>query len=84
MSQPTATMPASKLRLPCPECQQRALVRSSRPMSDVSRHGVLECTDIENCGWRGRFIIEVVNTIVPSQSPRPDLHLPLSPRSSCR
>ena len=45
-------------------------------------HGVVECQDVSDCGWRGTFAVELLATITPSLQPTPaEIRLPLSPYS---
>lgn len=50
----------------CPFCGSAAVVRTSRRLSALYIAGIIECDNIEECGWRGRYDIEIVGTLTPS------------------
>jgi len=64
----------------CPHCQQKALVKTSRLMSLISRETYYQCSNIE-CGHTWASVTTAIRTIVPSRTPNPEVHIPLSERS---
>jgi len=69
--------PRNALRLKCPHCAAAARIRSSQAISTLTRQGYIECTDIAQCGWRGKYDFTFSSTLVQSVSPNPDIHLPV-------
>lgn len=65
MSQP-AYIHTDKSRLRCPFCGSAARIRTSRYLTVLFRDGIAECQNIEHCGWRGRYSIELLATLTPS------------------
>ena len=74
----TVAPKTGKLRVSCPHCKQAARIRHSRELSDVYRDGIIECQNITECGWRGRFGFEFLATLTPSAEPNPEIDLPQS------
>ncbi|TVZ39394.1 Ogr/Delta-like zinc finger protein [Alteromonadaceae bacterium 2753L.S.0a.02] len=66
---------ASQMRLTCPHCGGHARVRHSRELSKLFRDGIIECQNITQCGWRGRFGFELIATLTPSANPNPEVQL---------
>lgn len=62
----------------CPHCKSNARVRTSRRISPLFMDGIVECQNIEACGWRGRYCTEFVATLTQSAAPAPDVNLPVS------
>lgn len=64
----------------CPHCNSNARIRISRRLSPLYMDGILECQNIAECGWRGRYGTELLATLTPSAMPSPpDINLPISP-----
>lgn len=63
----------------CPHCNSPARIRVSRRLSPLYRDGIVECQNLLECGWRGRFGVELLATLTPSASPNPNVQLPQSP-----
>ncbi|VVD78100.1 transcriptional regulator [Pandoraea fibrosis] len=53
-------------------------IRTSRPSSRTMREIYYLCTNIPACGFVGKYLLEGVSTITPSQNPNPDVFLPIS------
>ena len=70
-------LPREKHRLPCPHCEQPAVIRTSVQMSRLMREYMFCCTNPE-CGHTFVAITEVVRTLSPSATPDPSVNLPLS------
>lgn len=70
-------LPREKHRLPCPHCEQPAVIRTSVQMSRLMREYMFCCTNPE-CGHTFVAITEVVRTLSPSATPDPSVSLPLS------
>ena len=70
----------TRLRITCPHCGSPVRIRTSRSISPLYREGIADCTNVEDCGWRGNIGVQFVSTLVPSHQPKPDIHLPLSAR----
>lgn len=68
------------MRLICPHCKAKATIRTSRPMSDISRELSLQCSNLE-CAHTWVSLVSAVRTIAPSMTPDPHVYIPLSPRS---
>ncbi|MEX1197829.1 MAG: ogr/Delta-like zinc finger family protein [Pseudohongiellaceae bacterium] len=68
------------MRIQCPFCQHRAIIRSSRRPSPLFYEIYAQCQSAE-CGWSGKIHVEFVMTLSPSRSPRPDITLPIDSQS---
>lgn len=68
------------MRVKCPHCEAKAVLRSIRPMSRTSVEYYVQCTDVE-CGhvWAAHFT--AAHTIRPSGKPNKAVILPFSPRT---
>lgn len=62
----------------CPYCGSKARIRSSSRITALYAEGVVECTNIVQCGWRGWFATEILSSLTPSLLPS-TVSLPLSP-----
>lgn len=62
----------------CPFCGSKARIRSSSRITALYAEGVVECSNIIECGWRGWFATEILSSITPSLRPS-TVSLPLSP-----
>lgn len=58
----------------CPHCRQRAICRTSKRVSDLSRELTYQCTNVE-CGHTFVALEEIVRTISPSAVPRAGITL---------
>lgn len=65
------------MRLKCPHCGCKALIRTSKDLSEITRELQIQCLNIE-CSHTWVAVIEAVRTIAPSMTPNPDIHIPLS------
>lgn len=72
------TRNAQRKQMVCPHCGSQARIRVSRRLSPLYIDGIVECQDLEECGWRGRFGIEVICTLTQSAKPSPNVTLPVS------
>lgn len=61
----------------CPHCNSAARVRTSRELSPVYREQFMQCTNVQ-CGFTYVVGCEVLRTLSPSGSPRPDVCVPQS------
>lgn len=77
VAQATPELPREKHRLPCPHCEQPAVIRTSVQMSRVTREYMYCCTNPE-CGHTFVALTEVVRTLSPSATPDPSVTLPIS------
>ncbi|MBU1666154.1 MAG: ogr/Delta-like zinc finger family protein [Gammaproteobacteria bacterium] len=62
----------------CPHCHSRAIIRTSRAMSPLTRDAYCQCTNLA-CGHTFRAVTEIVETISPSAVPDPEIVEKLSP-----
>lgn len=62
----------------CPHCKSNARVRTSRRLSPLFMDGLLECQNVETCGWRGNYNTEIVATLTQSAMPARDVNLPIT------
>ncbi|WP_316675792.1 ogr/Delta-like zinc finger family protein [uncultured Tolumonas sp.] len=69
------------MRIRCPHCGSLARSRTSRSLSQLVTEGYMDCSNVE-CGHRFKFLIEIVGSIVPSDTPNPTISLPLLKRKS--
>lgn len=67
-----------RAKIRCPHCGSPTRIRVSRNLSPFFRDGIVECQELLECGWRGRFGLELLATLTPSAKPNPDIHLPQS------
>ena len=58
------------MRVTCPHCESVANIRSSRPVSRVTRELHCQCTNL-HCGHTFVSLLEAVRTISPSNTPDP-------------
>ncbi len=70
-------LPREKHRLPCPHCEQPAVIRTSVQVSRLTREYMFCCTNPE-CGHTFVALTEVVRTLSPSATPDPSVCLPMS------
>lgn len=70
--------PLLRKGLRCPHCDSKARIRHSRFLTKVYRDGIIECTNLLDCGWRGRFAFELLATLTASAVPASDVQLPQS------
>lgn len=66
----------SQLRMVCPHCGKKAVIRSSRELSVQCRELYLQCQNY-TCGHTWKSMISIVHTIVQSRTPNPEVHIPL-------
>lgn len=62
----------------CPHCGSAAHVRTSRSLTPLYREQVYQCQN-HLCGHVYLVGLEVLRTISPSATPRPDMRIPFSP-----
>ena len=70
----------NNLRLSCPHCGAFTRLRSSERFTRLYWRALVECRNAE-CGWRGTLNLEISYTLTPSQTPDPDIRLPISEHS---
>lgn len=58
------------MHLNCPHCQHKAIIRTSKKVSDLTREAYCQCSNLA-CGHTFRAVLEVVETISPSAVPDP-------------
>lgn len=61
----------------CPHCGQKALIRRTEIMSDLSRQKTYRCQS-DTCGHVFVAIEEIVRTVVPPRVAKPGVKLPLA------
>ena len=66
------------VRLTCPHCGSHLAIRTSTGITPVYREAYVHCTNVDECGWRGKLAMEMTTTLCPSQCPNPEVNLPLS------
>ncbi|QBC32402.1 transcriptional regulator [Pandoraea sp. XY-2] len=69
------------MKLVCPHCDSVANIRSSRPLSRMTRELYCQCTKLE-CGHTFMSLVEVVRTLSPSSIPNPEIAKQLAGRSA--
>lgn len=67
-------------RVLCPHCKSAAATRTSKPLSELSREIYYQCTNPE-CGHTWVSLLSAIRTIVPSRTPNPNVHIPLSEKT---
>lgn len=67
------------MKLTCPHCRQPAHIRTSRPVTELTREAYVQCTNVY-CGHTFYMVMSIVRTIVPSQTPSPTVFLPRAKR----
>jgi len=58
------------MRVTCPHCESVANIRTSRPVTRLTRELHCQCTNLE-CGHTFVSLLEAVRTISPSNTPDP-------------
>lgn len=71
---------ASRMRINCPHCENKAEIRTSKTMSAISREIYFQCTNPE-CGHTWAALLSAIRTIVPSMTPCPSVYIPLSEKN---
>lgn len=69
------------MRMNCPHCGSKSSIRTSRPISRMTRELYCQCTNL-NCGHTFVSLVEVVRTLSPSCIPDPDIARQLAGRSA--
>nr|WP_081488833.1 ogr/Delta-like zinc finger family protein [Cupriavidus basilensis] len=69
------------MKINCPHCGAVAHIRTSRPVSRMTKEMYCQCTNVE-CGHTFVGLVEVVRTLSPSGTPDPDIAQQLAARSS--
>lgn len=64
-------------RMPCPDCGNPCLIRTSRQMSQLTREYYYACINPE-CGGTYGATMEINRRISPSATPNPKVDLPVS------
>lgn len=67
------------LRLKCPHCKSKAIIRTSREMSLLTTEHTVQCTNVE-CAHTWVSHTSAVRTIAPSMCPDPAVYIQRSPR----
>ncbi|WP_272971622.1 ogr/Delta-like zinc finger family protein [Comamonas terrigena] len=68
---------ATAIRIECPHCGWASVVRSSRPVTKLTREYAYSCTNYE-CGHTFVAHMEIKHTVSPSATPDPSVNLPMS------
>ncbi|SEF14513.1 ogr/Delta-like zinc finger family protein [Burkholderia sp. WP9] len=72
------TSPKSlRLKFACPHCLSRTVADGGLEVSPLRIEIRYACTDFE-CGHTFTATLEAVRTLIPSNKPNPDIHLPVS------
>ena len=58
------------MQLNCPHCGHKAIIRSSRSCSKLSRFAFCQCGNVA-CGHTFKALVEIISTISPSAFPDP-------------
>jgi DNA-directed RNA polymerase subunit RPC12/RpoP len=64
----------------CPHCKNKAFIRSSEALSDLTRKQYYQCSNIY-CGHTFTAMQSISETIVPSNCPDPKVNIPFSPNT---
>ncbi|AJG19107.1 ogr/Delta-like zinc finger family protein [Cupriavidus basilensis] len=64
------------MKMDCPHCGTRMHIRTSRPVSLLSRELYVQCPNVE-CAYTCKMLLSPVHTIAPSIRPNPKAYLPL-------
>ncbi|RQS28006.1 transcriptional regulator [Burkholderia sp. Bp8992] len=64
------------MKLKCHHCGSRAVIRTSRMLSLLSREYYCQCENIE-CSHTYRALMSVTHTVAPSLRPNPKVYLPV-------
>jgi hypothetical protein len=67
----------SRFRVKCPHCGKFARGRSSDVLTPTYREVRFECTN-DDCGHVWVSGLEVLRTLCPSDTPNPDIQIPLA------
>ncbi|MGE6581944.1 ogr/Delta-like zinc finger family protein [Vreelandella aquamarina] len=65
----------SRLRVDCPHCGSHMKVRTSKTHLPDYRELYLNCTSEFACGFRCKASLGIIETIVPSYRPNPDVNI---------
>lgn len=65
------------MKMSCPHCNTRLHIRTSRPVSLLSRELYVQCPNVE-CAYTCKMLLSPVHTIAPSMQPNPKAYLPLA------
>ncbi|MFY9327826.1 MAG: ogr/Delta-like zinc finger family protein [Georgfuchsia sp.] len=68
------------MRLKCPHCKAKAVIRTSREMSSLTVEHTIQCQNVE-CAHTWVAHTSAVRTIAPSMCPDPTVYIQRSPRS---
>ncbi|MDB0511351.1 ogr/Delta-like zinc finger family protein [Ralstonia solanacearum] len=63
------------MKITCPHCASRLLIRTSRGMGLLSRELNVQCPNVE-CAYTGVYILSAARTIAPSMKPNPKAYVP--------
>lgn len=63
----------------CPHCMTKAIIRSSEPLSDLTRKNYYQCTNVL-CGHTFIAHLSITGTICQSACPNPKVNIPLTPK----
>jgi len=67
------------MRLRCPHCNSKAVIRSSRVTNPKVTEMYVQCTNVE-CSHAWKAVCEAVHSIAPSMTPMTGLGLQFIPR----
>lgn len=72
------------MRITCPHCNERTVVRTSKRPLPTFYEVYAQCTN-PHCSWSGKLHVEFATTFSPSQQPNPDISIPVEnkPVSTC-
>ena len=74
---------ANLVRMKCPHCEQPAVTRTSKTLTSLLREIYYQCTNMF-CGASFMANLEIVRAIIPSQTPNPEVRLPMLAAASHR
>ncbi len=68
----------TRLTMNCPHCRSKAVVRTSREETSLSKRLSLECTNFD-CGHAFVAALDILHTVRPSACPDPSVTLRIAP-----
>jgi hypothetical protein len=68
------------MKMKCHHCGERAVIRTSRALSDLVREARCQCTNID-CATTYVSHVVVVHTVAPSLNPNPLVYVPIGKTS---
>lgn len=63
------------MKLNCPHCKLRLKIRTSRPVTALTRELYCQCENID-CAYTCKALVSILHTLTPSLNPDPGVHVP--------